>query len=304
MRKDVFTWTYIVLAVLCLVIGGFMSAVTLAETPDAVPVGAVGALIYLSVFFAIIRFLPIWRKGNLVWVIMSLYWGAFMVIATVMITELAFSDILREAGLGRFEASATGAIPEELAKALGVFIILFMARRVWDRPWHGLLAGLSVGMGFEVMENVVYSGAGALYNATSDVQGATEMWILRTGLGFGLHPMCAGIAGFGIASALMLTNKSTLWRLTVGVGSVLAAIVFHGWWNFQWPSSLQLIAVITDWIALVAVTVVILVQNWSRAKRDKKRPVPSHKEAWGQLPVGDAPYPDLPYPSVPHTAAE
>ena len=299
MRKDVFTWTYIVLAVVCLIAGGFMSAMTLAETPDAVAVGVVGAVIYLIVFFAIMRFLPIWRKGSLIWVLVSLYWGAFMVISTVMITELAFSDILKEAGLGRFEASATGAIPEELAKALGVFVILFMARRVWDRPWHGLLAGLSVGMGFEIMENFVYSGGGALYNATSDVQGATEMWILRTGLGFGLHPMCAGLAGFGIASALMLTNKSMVWRLMVGIGSVLGAIAFHGWWNFQWPSSLQLVAVIVDWLALLAVTIVILVKNWSKAKRDKKRPLPSHKEAWDLIPVRDTQY-----PSVPTTAAQ
>ena len=299
MRKDIFTWTYIVLAVVSLVAGSFMTAMALMETSDAFEVGVVGAVVYFIVFFAIMRFLPIWRKGSLIWVIVSLYWGAFMVISTVMITELAFSDILKEAGLGRFEASATGAIPEELAKALGIFVILFMARRVWDRPWHGLLAGLSVGMGFEVMENFVYSGGGALYNATSDVQGATEMWMSRTVLGLGLHPMCAGLAGVGIASALMLTNKSTVCRFMVGIGGVLGAIAFHGWWNFQWPSSIQLVAVIVDWLALLAVTILILVKNWSKAKRDKKRPVPSHKEAWDLIPVRDTAY-----PSVPTTAAQ
>lgn len=222
-----------------------------------------------------------------------------MGISTVMITELAFSDILKEAGWRQLDASATGAIPEELSKALGVFVILFMARRVWDRPWHGQLAGFSIGMGFEVMENFVYGGLGALYNATSDVQGATEMWMSRTVLGLGLHPMCAGLAGVGIASALMLTNKSTVCRFMVGIGGVLGAIAFHGWWNFQWPSSIQLVAVIVDWLALLAVTILILVKNWSKAKRDKKRPVPSHKEAWDLIPVRDTAY-----PSVPTTAAQ
>ena len=96
MRKDVFTWTYIVLAVVCLIAGGFMSAMTLAETPDAVAVGVVGAVIYLIVFFAIMRFLPIWRKGSLIWVLVSLYWGAFMVISTVMICLLYTSPSPRD----------------------------------------------------------------------------------------------------------------------------------------------------------------------------------------------------------------
>lgn len=132
MRKDIFTWTYIVLAVVSLVAGSFMTAMALMETSDAFEVGVVGAVVYFIVFFAIMRFLPIWRKGSLIWVIVSLYWGAFMGISTVMITELAFSDILKEAGWRQLDASATGAIPEELSKALGVFVILFMARRVWD----------------------------------------------------------------------------------------------------------------------------------------------------------------------------
>ncbi|MEJ4113204.1 PrsW family intramembrane metalloprotease [Corynebacterium kroppenstedtii] len=285
MIKDVFTWTYVVFAVISLIVCASIVGLSLAFVPDAIPVGIAGAVSYLTVFFIITRCLPIWRSGSLLWVIISMYWGGFVVVGTIFPTSSAISDLVKTAGLDRLEASASGAIPEEIGKAAGVFVILFMARRVWDRPWHGLLAGFSVGMGFEIVENLLYGSVGAPSDPTSDVHGAFESWVVRTCLGFGLHAMLTGLSGFAIASALMVANKSMAWRLGVGAGGVLAAIGFHGWWNVQWPESFGIFLMFPGWIGLTAIIVVILKKHWQRAKNDRQRPLPSHKKAWKQVPV-------------------
>ncbi|QNE88651.1 PrsW family intramembrane metalloprotease [Corynebacterium incognita] len=60
-----------------------------------------------------------------------------------------------------------GAYPEELAKALGLFLLLVTFREL-HRPWHGFLGSAVVGLGFETAEYIFYGFMGALTDPVSD----------------------------------------------------------------------------------------------------------------------------------------
>ncbi len=85
-------------------------------------------------------------------------------------------------------------ITEEVAKGLGVVIILLLARREMDSVLDGIIYGAMTGLGFALTENVLYFGTAL----AEDGWGSWAIVVLLRTIPFGLnHALFSGLTGAG-----------------------------------------------------------------------------------------------------------
>ncbi|AKK02086.1 PrsW family intramembrane metalloprotease [Corynebacterium epidermidicanis] len=186
-------------------------------------IGVLFAALYLVAGLLLFRAGPLWPNAGAWYVLSCLTWGSGVSTALVLWPSMAWSDITTKLGWDPLLASFSGAIPEELAKALGVVLIVYGFRAL-NRPWHGFVTGGLIGLGFEINENLVYGAVGALYDANSDLTGAVSMWGLRSLAGPGIHVALAALSGWGIGLAIFC----------VGRRGALAWLGFSTFIHFVW----------------------------------------------------------------------
>jgi RsiW-degrading membrane proteinase PrsW (M82 family) len=150
----------------------------------------------------------------------------------------------------RWAASITAPVFEELAKSLGVVMLLLLARDRIRSVFDGVIIGATVGLGFQVFEDLIYT-----LNATNLVALGTEwlptlhMVFLRGFvIGLSSHAMYSAIIGAGIAFFVLNRDSS---RLKGFFGLLLACLCswfIHALWDSPYVSggetSLQRISMI------------------------------------------------------------
>lgn len=223
-------------------------------------------IIHTALVLMVLRFTPFWPKNcHFLWAPACLAWGAFGSIGLVTFIAPPIVDLVAKLSLDDFLASFAGGYPEEIAKAIGILLILYSFRGL-NRPWHGLATGMLVGTGFDVYENFSYASEGALLNPSSDLLGVTLMWIGRTIFGPGLHLMFAGFTGFGIGLALFALGRSTLWRVSVASFWFLFAFAVHFLWNYVVTTPVYVL-VITG-ILIYSALIAVVIWNFIQAAKD------------------------------------
>ncbi|KQB84581.1 PrsW family intramembrane metalloprotease [Corynebacterium oculi] len=237
-------------------------------SPAALGIGVGVGLCYVLLILGLLRLSPMWPKGAYLWVLPALIWGSGVSFGVVMLMGLPLSEIPGKLGWELVEASLGGAYPEECAKALGVVMILLSFRKL-NRPWHGLIVGAVVGLGFETIENLLYGANGAILDPNSDASGALSLWMLRLVAGPFLHIIFTGIAGWGIGVALYTAEASWTWRVGRALGWFLVAFTLHFSWNLLWNSEIaQVFNMIGVALVMYPLAIWLLIRGNRQARRD------------------------------------
>lgn len=169
------------------------------------------------------------RQGNAS--LLAALWGGFAAAGFAMVANRAIYDHLAGAGW-----SLLTPFTEEPLKVLGIVVVLLLSAR---RPTalDGLVVGSFIGLGFEVVENVVQSINNAIATATP---GQIDNWaslatdvihevVRRVWTG---HIVISGVAGFGIGYAMTTAGSARRWRgRIVSTGLVAVALGAHLLWN-------------------------------------------------------------------------
>lgn len=222
-KFNYFLWTLIALA---LPVTAYFLISSAIMSPIATAIGLVFAVPYAAFYLWLFRRNSAWLEGK-AWLWASLLWGAGISLVIALAAGAPWVGLTQDLGWEMFMASFGGGYPEEIAKAVGVFFLLMS---YGSRPWHGFILGAMVGLGFEVIENIMYGATGAVMHVDSDIHGAVSTWALRTFIGPGLHVMFSAIAGFGIGWAVFGQFRGGK-RILIGAGSVLTAFLLHFGWN-------------------------------------------------------------------------
>ncbi|MFW9242452.1 PrsW family intramembrane metalloprotease [Corynebacterium striatum] len=192
---------------------------------------AIGAVV-AALFLFLLRLSPMWPRSARSWVPPALLWGGGTALGLALLSAPPLTDLALSFGWKAAAFSWAGAYPEEISKATGVLFILLSYREL-NRPWHGWIVGACVGLGFEMVENVMYSIMGGIIHPLNDWIGMLQMWGLRLVAGPGLHVLFTAMAGWGIGWAIFAANKSRMWRLGVLSGFMACAFGFHFCWNYM-----------------------------------------------------------------------
>ncbi len=155
-------------------------------------------------------------------------------------------------------------IIEEIAKGLILILIFVLWRQELDSPLDGLVYGALVGMGFAMVENV-------LYYQSAFAAGGQTVWnstVLIRGVIFGLsHAFYTSLTGLGIALARLSPSRPV--RILAPLLGLGAAIFFHALHNVTMfgGTALSFLAGLTfDWGG-VLLTVVIIVLVLARERQ-------------------------------------
>jgi len=149
-------------------------------------------------------------------------------------------------------------LTEEVAKGLGILLVLVLAHREIDSVLDGIVYGAMAGLGFAFTENVLYF-TGAL---SEEGWGSWAFVVLLRTIPFGLnHALFAGLTGAGLAASYLSLNR--LARLTLPGLGLIAGILFHSLHNLG--ASLAAVNCLTicfsfvfDWGGILLLGVLIL----------------------------------------------
>jgi RsiW-degrading membrane proteinase PrsW (M82 family) len=172
-------------------------------------------------------------------------WGGLVATAVSIPGSAALEDLVAKLGSPRLAADwgATLAAPtvEEIAKTLGVVAIALIARSQINSVLDGVVYGAMVGLGFQIVEDIVYAmGAVALAGQGDHVQPVVATFLLRGFLaGVWSHTLFGALAGAGIGYLVVRRDRPLRVRAGVATLAVLGAWASHVLWNSSLFSGLD-----------------------------------------------------------------
>jgi RsiW-degrading membrane proteinase PrsW (M82 family) len=176
-------------------------------------------------------------------------WGGLVATGLALTANEAVQSILTTTEganvAAQWGAAIAGPTNEELLKGLGVVVAALLAGRRMRSPIDGFILGAVVGLGFQVVEDVVYT-ANIIALGQDPGAAISQMFLLRGIMG-GLwsHAVYTGLFGLGLGYALTRPAWSLLQRALVAVAGFVAAWSLHFLWNSP------LLVDTTDWRLVV-----------------------------------------------------
>jgi protease PrsW len=213
----------------------FADAVTLY--PRASVAAFVLFALYAVPFILVVREVDYLEREPTELLVTAMVWGGLVATAMANVGNTAAQDILAKLVSPEFSDTWTPALAgptnEETLKALGVVAIVLLARRHVNSVVDGFVYGALVGLGFQVVEDFVYSiNAVVLAGDGDQITPVVATFLVRGFLG-GLwsHTLFTALAGAGIGYAVVHTDRPWRWRIGVAVLAYLGAWTLHFVWN-------------------------------------------------------------------------
>lgn len=259
-----FRWTLIAAAIVGAPTMLYFAGANFLISPVAAGLGLVFSILYVALVLILLRLSPMWPRAGAGWVTACLVWGGGVSLLLITVSATPVLELMDKLGWHTVSFSFGGAWPEEIAKAAGVAVILLSFRRL-NRPWHGLMTGAVVGLGFETIENHLYGSVGALLDPNSDLSGVLTVWAGRLILGPALHITFTALAGWGLGMAFFTARRSAAWRVGVAGAWLTVAFALHFAWNLQFEDNFWLVA---HFVLVALVLYPLFIVVWIRAHRD------------------------------------
>ncbi len=229
------------LLVALLAVGAWRTAALLWTQSEGYPVATALAVVlftlYAIPFVQVVRSLDFFEREPPLLLLTAFGWGGLVATAVALPGDRAGHDLLAKLVSPGFAVSwgpaLAGPTVEEAAKTLGVVVIVLVARAQINSVVDGFVYGAFVGLGFQVIEDIVYAlGAVALSARGDQIGPVIGSFLLRGFLG-GLwsHTLFSALAGAGVAYVVCSTRR---WRGLVALGAVAGAWLFHFVWNSPW----------------------------------------------------------------------
>jgi RsiW-degrading membrane proteinase PrsW (M82 family) len=182
-------------------------------------------------------------------------WGGLVATMVAIPGNTAVHNLLAKVYSPEFAASWGPAIAgptiEETARVLGVVAIVLIAHAQINSILDGVIYGALVGLGFQVVEDIVYAvGAVDIAGRGDDVGPVFATFFVRGFLaGLWSHTLFGALAGFGVGYLVVRGDRSFARRAGI------AALALGGAWacHFVWNSPLLAVEVGDNGYALIAV---------------------------------------------------
>lgn len=237
--RQLMWWLYLVMLVIGVAGWVLLNYAYAVYAPQAFGIGVVFAILLAALLLWIISRLDVAGAPPAAAYAAVFLWGGFTATTLAIIANDNMIAFYERLGIGAWAPALTAPTDEETAKLLGVVVVLYLIRRIRPRPIDGLILGAVCGVGFEVVENVLYAVQTALADPNSDVTSALLVSGSRILIGFGGHAIFAGCAGYGMAFALGMPGVATSKRVAMAVGMFAVAWFLHGLWDAPVTFDLQ-----------------------------------------------------------------
>lgn len=193
-------------------------------------VGAVLALVPLAAVLWVVRLIDRWEPEppRLLW--LALGWGAIASVTIALAVDLGLQLLFGGPATGAASAASAvvqAPIVEEIAKGVGVLLILALGRRYFDGPVDGVVYGAVIGAGFAFTENILYFAESLMSGGVAQV---TVTFVLRGILSPFAHVMFTVATGLAVGLAVR-GGRSGRGVLGPWLAGLVVAILLHALWN-------------------------------------------------------------------------
>lgn len=226
-------------------VGAWRIATIMRPAAVAHPIATVTAIVLFSVyavpFVLVTSSLDYLEREPPLLLLSAAAWGGLVAVGTAVPANIAVQQLLAKLTSPNLATTwgpaIAGPTVEEPLKMLGVVVIVLVARQHVNSLVDGCVYGAFVGLGFQVVEDMMYSAnAVDLAGHNDGVTPVVATFLLRGFLG-GLwsHTVFSAVAGAGIAFAV-LHHERPLWRSRLAMAglALLAAWGLHFLWNTPW----------------------------------------------------------------------
>ncbi|MFH6780389.1 PrsW family intramembrane metalloprotease, partial [Clavibacter michiganensis] len=197
---------------------------------QAVAICALLALIPLAGVLLAIRWVDRWEPEPRLALLFALLWGAAASVAIALLFDLVAQYARLAIGVPTrytefLQLAVQAPVVEESAKAIGLLLIFWVARRHFDGPVDGVVYGATIAAGFAFTENIVYFGGPLVSGTTGTLVGTFVLRGLFSPFAHVTFTMITGIAiGYG-------ARRGPGAALGSGALGLVGAIVLHALWN-------------------------------------------------------------------------
>ncbi|MFD0557788.1 RsiW-degrading membrane proteinase PrsW (M82 family) [Stackebrandtia endophytica] len=229
-RRPMF-WVYVGL----MSIGGFNLAMLLFKYLELAPIALAISMVINAVlawlFLKLINWIDLFEREPLSLLVAGMGWGGIVATGFAIHANDQLITAVMKLDLDDWGAAIAAPIDEELLKLIGVIVVMVIGRAYIHRAMDGLILGMMCGVGFEVVENILYGVQSAIADVNSDVAAAVTTGLARLTFGVGGHLIFTGISGFGVGYVMTRRDKSILNRFGVAFGLFAVAWGLHFLWD-------------------------------------------------------------------------
>ncbi|MYS79074.1 PrsW family intramembrane metalloprotease [Embleya scabrispora] len=230
---------------------------------SAAPSGALGlsALIHtlwLIPALAVITHLDLFEREPLSFCVAAVLWGGVVATGFALVANdnvLSYLSKLDPKFATDWGASISAPVIEETLKLLGVVVLILINRRVFESVLDGFVFGALVGLGFQVVENVMYALNAAIQAGETWTAGVVVSFFVRAVVnGLWSHAAFTAMTGAGVAYVVVGVRRPIAVRLAAAGALYTVAWALHFVNN---SPILEIVLERTDWY----LTIVQIVLN-------------------------------------------
>jgi RsiW-degrading membrane proteinase PrsW (M82 family) len=193
-------------------------------------VAGLAAALPVPIYAALILWLDRYEKEPAFLLAAAFLWGA--VVATFVSyfinTGIAviLHGILGAKVAGALSPALSAPIVEETSKGFALLLLYFLAKNEFNNVVDGIVYGALVGLGFAMVENIIYFGRA--YSAAG-AAGLGYLFVMRVVFSGLIHPLFTGCTGAGLGYSRETT--SGVRKLAAPAIGYFAAMLLHALWN-------------------------------------------------------------------------
>ncbi len=235
-RRQPAFWLFVV----SLVLTGFVAVGQQLEMISYAPEAWLLTLFLLAPYaipvILVVYWLDLYEREPVSILAAALLWGG--IVATTLsiytntpLAELVFKLTADPVFTQEWSAALTAPFVEEGFKALGVILLVSIARAELDDVLDGFVWGAMVGIGFLLVEDVFYF-VQAYASSGGSYEGILQVFLIRiVGAGPYSHFLYTGLIGMGVAYYHTRTDRTPARRVVVGIALAAAGVAAHFFWN-------------------------------------------------------------------------
>jgi len=228
-------WVYLLLVVS----GAFklisMLSASAAAYGDAIALSFVLFGVYGAVFWWFTHHIDRYARQPVKLIVVAFFWGSFA--ATWVMAANANDAVLAlyaktfgQAWASDWGAGLTAPFTEEIAKGVGLLLLVALASRLVRTAFDGFILGAFIGLGFQIFEDVLYALNSAASQFGADPVGAAMSTIvLRMVFGVSAHTLYSAIFCAGLV--YLLGRPAEPRRVGRGLTLMASAMLLHGLWD-------------------------------------------------------------------------
>jgi protease PrsW len=176
-----------------------------------------------------------------------------------------YTKIFGQAWATDWQAGLSAPFVEETGKGIAFLLVWGLAPLVVRTVYDGLIVGAYVGLGFQVLEDMLYGQNAAFLNFGADQAGAVlDTFWLRSITGISSHALYTALFSAGLI--YLIGTRAQPRRIGRGIALMLAAVVVHAIWDAAGALAAGGPLILAWWVlsAVVSVVVLFTALRWAR----------------------------------------